>query len=211
MSRHQDPSYHLKGFTVDAFSSIIFDSPDWPTCLMAITFLEKILENALNIRFDGRLTKTERSEMFSGHGPLSTLSQKILVGYGLGLFTREARNDLLKMKNIRNEAAHRINDFSFSIPDISIICNTLQLTRTLDRQEFNMSALAKEKWERLGFDSPRAKFTLSFFHIIVGVLLNTQIYTRHTLPAKRKLQIVIEELAAKANADLSSMLKNSSP
>jgi hypothetical protein len=66
MSRHQDPSDSLKGFSVDALSSVIFDSPDWPTCLMAITFLENILENALNIKFDGKLTKTEREQMFSG-------------------------------------------------------------------------------------------------------------------------------------------------
>jgi len=74
-----------------------------------------------------------------------------------------------------------------------------------------MSALAKEKWERLGFESARAKFTLSFLHIITGMIVNNQIYLRHTLPAKRGFHIMLEELAAKAAAEFSSMQKQSSP
>jgi hypothetical protein len=105
MASHKDPSEHLKGLNVDVFSSIIFDSPDWPTCLMTITFLEQILENSLNVKFDSRLTKTERAEMFSGYGPLSTFSSKISTGYALGLFSKEAKNDLNKLKHIRNEGA----------------------------------------------------------------------------------------------------------
>src|ERR1700747_15771 len=127
MASHKDPSDHLKGLNFNVFSSIIFDSPDWPTCLMAITFLEQILENCLNVKFDSKLTKTERAELFSGYGALSTFSSKILIGYALNLFSKEAKNDLNKLKFIRNEAAHRTNEFSFSLEVISRTCSQLQL------------------------------------------------------------------------------------
>jgi DNA-binding MltR family transcriptional regulator len=205
MSRHQDPSDSLKGFSVDALSSVIFDSPDWPTCLMAITFLENILENALNIKFDGKLTKTEREQMFSGYGPLSTFSSKISIGYAVSLFTKEAKSDLNKMKSIRNEAAHRINEFSFSLAEVSQICSTLQLVDAPTKEQFERTPLGKEKWRKLRFESPRAKFTLAFFNVITQILINNKIYITLTLPNKQRQDAAIQAILAKSGIDYPSL------
>jgi DNA-binding MltR family transcriptional regulator len=194
MASHKDPSDHLKGLNFDVLSSIIFDSPDWPTCLMAITFLEQILEISLNVKFDGKLTKTERAELFSGHGPLSTLSSKISIGYALGLFSKEAKVDLNKLKSIRNEAAHRINDFSFSLEKISRICSQLQLVDALTPGQLDMIPIGRVKWEKLGFDSPRAKFTLSLCHVMTQILLNARIHTLFIRPNKIKNESLLKAL-----------------
>jgi hypothetical protein len=101
---------------------------------------------------------------------------------------------LNKLKSIRNEAAHRINDFSFSLEKISRICSQLQLVDALTPGQLDMIPIGRVKWEKLGFDSPRAKFTLSLCHVMTQILLNARIHTLFIRPNKIKNESLLKAL-----------------
>jgi hypothetical protein len=158
----------LEGFKTDDFLKIVFDSPDWPTALMVGAFIELMLEFSIALHFhpEKELSKTDRDELFNGYGPLSNFSAKISIGYALGILSKQTRDDLRIIKQIRNSAAHRIKDFSFSNEDIKQRCSSLVLIK-IDRID---STDYSEKWERLGTKSPRAKFTISTYNILIDIL-----------------------------------------
>jgi hydrogenase maturation factor HypF (carbamoyltransferase family) len=108
---------------------------------------------------------------------MATFSSKISTAYALGLMTKAAKNDLNIIKAIRNNAAHRIRDFSFENTEIRQRCSSLTLITQPDGIE---SSPFQEKWMSLGVDSPKAKFVLSSYNIIVNVIVRKL----HTLQLK---------------------------
>jgi hypothetical protein len=57
-----------------------------------------------------------------------------------------------------------------------------------------MTAVGKVKWEKLGFESPRAKFTLSFLHVMTQILINARIHASFTQPNKMKHESLLKAL-----------------
>jgi hypothetical protein len=74
-----------------------------------------IVENRLTdaIRASLRPDKKVADEIFSPSGALGTFGQKIRLGYMLGLFGTDLRDDLTQHSKIRNAFAHRVDITSF--------------------------------------------------------------------------------------------------
>ena len=142
----------LKGFNAEDVLNMAFDFPDWPTVLMIGTFLELLLERAISTRFEPEqpLSKERQQELFAGYGPLASFSAKISVGYALGLIPKSARDDLNIIKSIRNDAAHRIRNFSFESDESRQKCSSLTL---ITRPEGFEQSTFHEKWVILDTNS----------------------------------------------------------
>ncbi|MGD0634227.1 MAG: hypothetical protein ABSA13_08120 [Beijerinckiaceae bacterium] len=168
----------LKGLDTDAVLTMAFDSPDWPTVIMIGSFLELVLERAISTQFrpDQPLNTERRAELFDGYGPFASFSSKISVTYALGLLAKESRDDLNIIKRIRNDAAHRIDHFSFDNLDTKQKCNSLTLTKRSETGEIPLSnkdktLIFQERLDSLGANSPRAKFIISFTNILADVVM----------------------------------------
>lgn len=90
-----------------------------------------ILEYALGLAIRSRLREMAPDEAESlfdnqGHGALATFSQKIWMGFALGVYGEERRSDLLRIKEIRNHFAHVPEEIDFSDPEIASMCRKLK-------------------------------------------------------------------------------------
>jgi hypothetical protein len=56
--------------------------------------------------------------MFSPNGAMGTFGQKIKLGYMLGLYEQDLKDDLVLLSRIRNAFAHRVEITSFESPPI---------------------------------------------------------------------------------------------
>jgi hypothetical protein len=88
--------------------------------IMAAAFLEYTLGLALSARLR-EMDPSEQSSVFDnqGHGALATFSQKIWMGFALGLYLTETRSDLNRIKDVRNRFAHTPEHVDFSDPEIA--------------------------------------------------------------------------------------------
>jgi DNA-binding MltR family transcriptional regulator len=66
-------------------------------------------------------------KLFRPSGPLGPFSNKIDLAYLLGLVSTKAYEDLVNMKNIRNDFAHKLDVLDFSTPSIRDRCANFRL------------------------------------------------------------------------------------
>jgi hypothetical protein len=88
----------------------------------AAIILGSVLELTLQEAIQGRFTTISNSvleNIFDGNGPLATFSAKIDVGFAMGIFGPQTRNDLHSIRWIRNRFAHDMAPLTFETPDIS--------------------------------------------------------------------------------------------
>jgi hypothetical protein len=95
--------------------------------IMAGAFLEYTLGLAIRSRLR-EMTPNEIDSLLDnqGHGALATFSQKIWMGFALGVFGEEHRSDLLRIKEIRNHFAHAPEGIGFDDPEIKALCRKLK-------------------------------------------------------------------------------------
>jgi hypothetical protein len=105
---------------------------DRAAAVMAGAFLEYNLAFALRARMRD-MTKSEIESVFDnhGHGALNTFSQKIWTGYALNLYGLQTRQDLLILKDIRNEFAHEPEEIDFNHHEIEKLCKKLGTPKKL--------------------------------------------------------------------------------
>jgi hypothetical protein len=88
-----------------------------------------VVENALAVAIQSRLRAldpAEQKELFEyENSALGTFHAKIQIGYALGLYSHRVRDDLKRLKRIRNTFAHRIFVKSFDHEDVSDDCDEL--------------------------------------------------------------------------------------
>ncbi|WP_068878670.1 MULTISPECIES: MltR family transcriptional regulator [unclassified Phenylobacterium] len=92
----------LKAFETDT---------DRAVAIVSASMIERALEDALVVRLRQDATIIDR--MFQVSGPLGSFSSKIDLAYLTGMIGREAHQDLIRIKNVRNRFAHdtEIKDF----------------------------------------------------------------------------------------------------
>ena len=183
MARHKPLRETIGTFEPKHLHGMIFDAADWPMVLMTATLLERFLELAISLRFRPSLGDFDQGEMFSGYGPLASFSGKIMVAYAMGAITKQARNDLRIIKNIRNEAAHRISDFSLEENPMKQWCDSLCLAEASDLDLFGKEDARElvEKIEAMDRAEPRSKFIFSVIRVLGGIPLGVADYLRSGL------------------------------
>lgn len=162
MARHKTLQETFAELDFEAFYSMLFDTSDWQMVLVASTFLDRVLEFAIGRAFKNELTPAEQAEIFSGYGPLASFSARITIAYALGAMSTEARNDLRIIKSIRNEAAHRMTQFSLQEGVLKQYCDSLKLTGAVDDLFSD-----DERLKSIDASSARGRFIISVHHILV--------------------------------------------
>ncbi len=125
--------------------------PDQASALVCVALVERYLERAILSRMSP-LTPTERSELFLGMSPLSTLSAKIRIAYALGIIGPNGRDDLNILKDVRNQFAHAFHDLTYDVAAIAAACQKLHAPdsaffvgnnpdRTVPRYRFIITAI----------------------------------------------------------------------
>ncbi len=87
-------------------------------------FVENALREAITARLH-RLTKKQLSQLFEGTAPLTSFSSKIRIGYALGVFENQARDNLDLIRRIRNAFAHARRPISFRSHQVIALSNSM--------------------------------------------------------------------------------------
>jgi hypothetical protein len=94
-----------------------------------------MIENALRAALLSRLfhqADNIQNEIFENDGaPLSTFSQRIIVGYAMGIYGNKIRNDLDCIRIIRNSFAHTMLTLSFDRKEVVNVCKRFNTLRRL--------------------------------------------------------------------------------
>jgi hypothetical protein len=100
----------------------IYHAPgDRGAALVAGTFAEDALAGIIRARLVP-LSNEKLEELFGFDGTLRSFADKIRVAYAFGFIDSEIRNDLDRIREVRNVFAHARTDVSFSTPEIVAAC-----------------------------------------------------------------------------------------
>jgi DNA-binding MltR family transcriptional regulator len=108
-------------FQIATYASLLRES-DKGCLLLAVGIVDKqlrnILETAILSNLKGTFSKSLQKDLFEGHGPVCTLSQRINIAYAFCLLSRKEYEALHVLRDLRNEAAHCFFDYSFDDPGV---------------------------------------------------------------------------------------------
>jgi DNA-binding MltR family transcriptional regulator len=72
------------------------------------------------------LTPTEEAKLFEGTGPLSTFSARTMIAYAMSIIDKDERDDLDRIREIRNAFAHDFVSLSFEQKEVADVCRLLK-------------------------------------------------------------------------------------
>ena len=113
-----DPSQH--GLALE-----MHNAPDRVSAILGVAFVEEKLTEAIKSRLLN--DKDAASKLFKPSGPIGAYASKVELGYLLGLYKKETRNDLLILGEIRNSFAHWTKLIDFGSREIRPKCENLTL------------------------------------------------------------------------------------
>jgi hypothetical protein len=87
------------------------------------------VEICLRFAIDRNLTQgiDPYKELFHAGAPLRSFEAKIRIGYGMGIFRDQTKNNLDCIKGIRNAFAHAIIPITFETPEVKAVCDTMAM------------------------------------------------------------------------------------
>lgn len=97
----------------------LIEESDRGAVIVAAALLEEILDDILNsIISKNDIPSKHVKNMFGLSGPLSSFSSKTLICYGFGFISKNAFDDLSKIRKLRNKFAHSTERVDFLSPEI---------------------------------------------------------------------------------------------
>ena len=120
-----------KGLTPEILGGLIFQlwrGSDRTIALVGRSLADDGLQRCM-IRRMNHLEPKEIKALFSGFGPLSTFSAKIMTAYATNIIDKEIRDDLDVLREIRNAFAHNYGHISLDTKEIIDICNLFNAPR----------------------------------------------------------------------------------
>jgi hypothetical protein len=106
-------------------NEIIAERHDRGAALVAATLVENMLRRVIRSQLVP-LTETEDDSLFGRDAPLSTFSDMIRVGHAFGIFNKEIKQDLDRLREIRNAFAHSPLSVTFGTKEIASACMLFQ-------------------------------------------------------------------------------------
>lgn len=95
----------------------------------AAIILCALVEDALTAAIVSRLidlNEKEYERVFGAQGPLFTLAAKIRMGFALGIYGPNVRDDLQVICDLRNAFAHSRKSIKFETPQVASKCKNLK-------------------------------------------------------------------------------------
>lgn len=120
---------------------------DRATAILGASFLDHALETVLLGRYVP-LDPDEQSLLFDGNrgGPLSTFSSKIRVAYAMGIYGPVTRDDLNRIRDIRNAFAHGMIRMDFETKEVVDLCSEFELIRNKPLIEVPSTGTPKDEY-----------------------------------------------------------------
>ena len=131
-------SKRLKALQNSEFDTIwpkLKDLDDRSMVLTLFAYLEDMLAFTIATRFLGDMTMTTLNNIFTGYGPLSSMSAKIAIGRAMNILDHETSSDIEVIKSIRNDCAHLYQEVSFSSHDFVNKCSRLKDKGAISNEE----------------------------------------------------------------------------
>jgi DNA-binding MltR family transcriptional regulator len=150
--------------TPETVQELLFGYDDRTTAIMATGFIEDILALAIVHKYKRVPSSNESTDLFTGYGPLATLSARTTLASLLGIMGQDASHDLKIIRRIRNEFAHVIAPITFETKGIASQCQSLKLRTKL-----------KPDFEKRAGTGPRGHFIRSAMRIFAQILMNVQV------------------------------------
>lgn len=166
------------------FRSELTEESDRGCALYACGYLEQKLSDLLFVMLVAN-SKIE-TELFDGHGALSSFSNRISMSYYLGLISRGCKKDLDLIRKIRNDFAHSSDSLSFESEGIKNRCSNLDYS--YHKKEYR----------------PRGHFTAAIFRILG--LIEIAMFSCKSIKEKEE-DIPTEEDKEKLRNEVDSMMK----
>ncbi len=95
---------------------------DRASFLLLGSFVENAAQAGLLRAMRADLSNEDKEALFDGTGPLSSLSARIQAAYAFNVIDREARNQLMQLKEMRNACAHTRRHISLETPELATVC-----------------------------------------------------------------------------------------
>jgi hypothetical protein len=103
---------------------------DRTAAIVAASLVENNLALVIIKRLREPLDDVEIKRLFDERGAvLSTFADKIDIGFALNLYDKMARDDLHRIREIRNQFAHHLEVRNFDHTDVSGKCDALNASR----------------------------------------------------------------------------------
>lgn len=101
------------------------DESDTTLAIVGATLVETALRMCLRVRMYSDLMPADELGLFEGDGPLATFSSKIRIGFAFEAVDPVMRDELNRLRTIRNAFAHSKSLLSFDLPAIRSMCDQL--------------------------------------------------------------------------------------
>jgi DNA-binding MltR family transcriptional regulator len=113
----------------DPFEQIEFDSDRSAGIVAGSVVDQRLVESikTMMITTEEEKIKEISDQLFRPSGPLGSFSNKIQLAFAFGIISTEAYEDLLIVKNIRNDFAHHLNLDTFDAHSIRDRCRNLKM------------------------------------------------------------------------------------
>jgi len=158
--------------------------------LIIVAWIERILEFAIQTKLTGEFDRPPwHDRLFGGdeRGAIDGFAGKIIIGYAMGLYSEQVREDLQQIRHIRNVFAHSMVDIDFNTPEIADACHFYTVSRIWGKR------VSSRQW--LSNASARHRFITAIFVILLdlwGVLgredqtkARPRVWRVHKLPIAR--------------------------
>ena len=101
------------------------------------------VEICLRFAIDRNLTSgiDAYRDLFHSSAPLRSFEAKIRIGYGMGLFRDQTKNNLEYIKGVRNAFAHSIIPITFETPEVKAVCDTMTMPEICFPQALDAATL----------------------------------------------------------------------
>lgn len=165
------------------FQQFYANESDRSVAILAATYLEQCLEEYLLLRL---VDHPSVRALFAGFAPLATFSGKIEVAFAIGLLPVNVRDDLRRIKKIRNLFAHELEPLAFDSPQIRDLCGAFFWPRS-----DGTKALAK---------TPRTQYLNAVFWCLLHVYTERDRTSRLLIP-RFHFEEVVEKRETDAEAN----------
>lgn len=148
-----------------------------------------IVENRLTDALRAYMRPDERvaTELFRPEGALGTFGQKIKLGYMLGLYEQDFKDDLVMLSKIRNAFAHKVDITDFGTPPISQWMNkmnTLKVHSSLLENMKKENPTAGTQGTALFVLSNELMDYRNSFHLCIRFMIHTLVAAERALKAR---------------------------
>lgn len=111
--------------SIDTIKEFNTDSPR-TTAIVGAVILEDCLARVIGekLPIEG---ETKRQLFKANGGPLGNLDAKVKVAYAMGILSKQAFQDIIKLVEIMNKFAHRLDIATFDHQDVRGLCFELRL------------------------------------------------------------------------------------